>query len=148
MTKDAFTTSDIGRICHVSRETAKRWLEKGIIKGYRAGISGHWRVLPKDLVLFLKNNNIPFPEPEEIGFDLKTLSNSENLTTFCWEFYENMDDHVRREESCEDCLIYKVKSINCYALRGEAEHKEIYCKHSCEDCTYFRFQKKEILPTV
>ena len=46
MRKKAFTTTDIARICHHSRETIKRWLERGKIKGYRIGTSGHWRVTP------------------------------------------------------------------------------------------------------
>ena len=149
MEKRAFTTSDIAKISHHSRETVKRWLEKGEIKGYRVGTSGHWRVLAEDLALFLKNNKIPYPAPEEIGIDLKALIDIENLTTFCWEFYKNkMNDHVRPEARCEDCLIYKTKSINCYALRKEVGHKKIYCGHSCEDCTYFHFQQKVILPEI
>jgi len=149
MKKRAFTTSDIARACNHTRETVKRWLEKGEIKGYRVGASGHWRVLAEDLALFLKNNNIPFPAPEEIGVDLKALTGIGNLPTFCWEFYKNkMDEHIRPDRSCEDCLVYKTKSINCYALRKEVGHKKIYCAHSCEDCTYFHFQQKVILPEI
>jgi len=74
MKKRAFTTSDIAPICHHSRETVKRWLENGEIKGYRVGAHGHWRVLAEDLASFLKNNTIPFPAPEEIGIDLNTIS--------------------------------------------------------------------------
>lgn len=113
-------------------------MEKGEIKGYRVGTSGHWRVLSKDLAVFLKNNNIPFPKPEEIGIDLKCLAEPEGLPTCCWEFFQNkMTDHIRPNASCEDCLVYKVKSINCYALRKEVGQKAIYCGHSCEDCAYF-----------
>jgi len=149
MKKRAFTTSDIAQICNHSRETVKRWLEKGEIKGYRVGTSGHWRVLPKDLALFLKNNKIPFPEPAELGIDLKALSNIENLPTFCWEFFKNkLSNHLRSDRSCEDCLVYKVKAINCYALKGEAGHKRINCGFSCEDCAYFRFQSNTLLPEV
>lgn len=149
MKKTAFTTFDIARMCHVSGETIKRWIEEAKIKGYRVGTSGHWRVLPKDLALFLKSNNIPFPEPEEIGIDLKGLVSDENSVTFCWEFLKNtMNAHVRPEGNCEDCLVYKTKSINCYALRGEVGHKKIHCIHFCEDCAYFLFQKKEILPKI
>lgn len=146
--KTAFTTSQIAKICHVSRDTAKRWVEKGIIKGYRVGTSGHWRVLPDDLAFFLKANNIPFPDPKETGIDLKKLGNSENLATFCWEFHKKRNDHVRREEMCEDCLVYKVRSIKCYALREEGEHKRIHCNHSCDTCAYFRFLKQEVLPKI
>lgn len=149
MRKKAFTTADIARICHHSRETVKRWLERGRIKGYRVGTSGHWRVLPKDLALFFKENNIPFPEPAETGIDVKALLNSQTAVTFCWEFNRDRKDHHSRPgAACEDCLIYKVKSINCYALREEVRHQKIYCGHSCEDCAYFHFQQEEIAPEI
>lgn len=146
MKKSAFTTSDLARICHVTGETVKRWLEQGRIKGYRVGPAGHWRILPKDLVLFLRKNDIPFPEPEETGIDLKALTIIEDSPTFCWEFHKNkISNHVRPEGNCEDCLVYKVKSIHCYALREEVGHKKIYCDYSCEDCGYFHVVKKEML---
>jgi excisionase family DNA binding protein len=110
MEKRAFTTSDIARICHHSREPVKRWLEKGEIRGYRVGTSGHWRVLAKDLALFLKNNNIPFPERGEVGVDLNALTDTGNMPTFCWEFYKNkLNDHLRPDQSSEDCLVYKAR---------------------------------------
>jgi len=73
MKRITFTTADIAQICGHSRETIKRWLEKGEIKGYHVGVSGHWRVLAEDLALFLKDNNIPFPGPREVGVNLKAL---------------------------------------------------------------------------
>jgi len=147
MKKRAFTTSDIARICHHSRETVKRWLEKGEIKGYRVGISGHWRVIPKDLTSFLKNNNIPFPDTAETGLNLKDMTDTEDFPLFCWEFFKNsMSDHVRAKGRCEDCMVYKTKSLNCHALRKEIGHKKIFCGYSCEDCNYFHFQQREIVP--
>jgi len=145
MGKRVFTTSDIAQICLHSRETVKRWLERGEIKGFRVGTSGHWRVLPKDLASFLKSNDIPFPDPDEVGVDLEALTDAGHLPTFCWEFYKDrMNNHIRPNGSCEDCLVYKVKAINCYTLRKEIGHKKIYCGHSCKDCAYFYFQRKEI----
>ena len=143
MKRITFTTSDIAPICSHTRETVKRWLEKGEIRGYRVGTAGHWRVLAEDLALFLKDNNIPFPEPREVGVDLKALMGIKNMPLFCWEFYKDkMDDHVRSGARCEDCLMYKTRSINCYALRKEVRHKKIFCKYSCEDCPYFHFLQK------
>ena len=137
MKNDAFTTSEIARICNHSRETVKRWLEKGEITGYRVGTSGHWRVLPKDLASFLRRNNIPFPGPAETGDVLKELSDRKGLPPFCWEFFKNsMTDHVRSNGKCKDCLVYKTKSLNCRALREEIGHKKIHCAHSCEECEY------------
>jgi excisionase family DNA binding protein len=146
MKKKAFTTSDIARISQYSRETIKRWLEKGVIKGYRIGTSGHWRVSAEDLAVFLKDNNIPFPTPETIDTDPTTLKDTEILPTFCWEYFKNKTDHVCYNGRCENCLVYKTKSINCYALRKEVGHKKIFCCYSCEDCEYFHFQKKFIEP--
>jgi len=72
-----------------------------------------------------------------------------NLPTFCWEFYKNkMNDHVRSDARCEDCLVHTTKSINCYALRKEVGHKRIYCGYSCDDCAYFHFQQKVIEPEI
>ena len=143
MKRITFTTSDIAPICSHTRETIKRWLEKGEIKGYRVGTSGHWRVLAEDLALFLKDNNIPFPEPREVGVDLKALIDIQNTPPFCWEFYKNtMDNHARSEVRCEDCLVYKTRSINCYALRKEVGNKKIFCRYSCNDCAYFHFLQK------
>jgi excisionase family DNA binding protein len=140
MEKQSFTTSDIARICHHSRETVKRWLEKGEITGYRVGPSGHWRVPAKDLASFLKRNRIPFPDPAETGFTDKELTDTNALPPFCWEFFANsMSDHVRSNGTCEDCLVYKTKSLNCRALREEIGHKKIHCGHSCDACQYYRF---------
>jgi len=70
MKKSAFT---VARICHVRGESIKRWQEKEEIKGYYVSRGGHWRILPKDLGIFLRSNSIPFPDPEEIGIDVKAL---------------------------------------------------------------------------
>jgi excisionase family DNA binding protein len=140
MKKDSFTTSEIARICHHSRETVKRWLEKGEINGYRVGTSGHWRILPKDLAAFLKRNHIPFPNPSETGSLLRDLTETDEVPPFCWEFFKNsMSDHVRSNASCDHCLVYKTKSLKCHALREEIGHKKIHCGHSCDACDYYRF---------
>jgi excisionase family DNA binding protein len=140
MTKTSFTTSDIAQICHHSRETVKRWLEKGEINGYRVGASGHWRVLPKDLAAFLKRNHIPIPDPTETAFLLRDLAEPGDLPPFCWKFFRtSMSDHVRSNASCDDCLVYKAKSLDCRVLREEIGHKKIHCGHSCDACEYYRF---------
>jgi excisionase family DNA binding protein len=144
MKKDTFTTSDIARISRHSRETVKRWLEKGEIKGYRVGPAGHWRVLPNDLASFLEQNNIPFPDPGETGYELNGPAGMNRVPPFCWEFFRgSMSDHVRSNGRCEDCLVYKTKSLNCRTLRKEIGHKKIFCSHSCEECRYYRFLQRE-----
>ena len=141
MNTRAFTTADIAKLCYHSSETVKRWIEQGNVKGYRIGTSGHWRVLPQDLALFLRKNNIPFPGPQEIGIDLKALTETASLPTFCWEFrWSQEHDHVRPGAECQQCLVYKAKCIDCYALREDVGHKRIYCDCSCADCEYFHLR--------
>ena len=143
MKRVVFTTADIAPICGHSRETIKRWLEKGEMKGYRVGTAGHWRVLVEDLALFLKDHNIPFPEPQEVGVDLKALMDIQKTPPFCWEFNKDtMDNHARSYARCEDCLVYKTRSMKCYVLRKEVGNKKIFCRYSCEECAYFHFLQK------
>lgn len=145
MKRDFFTTSEIARISRHSRETVKRWLEKGEIKGHRVGAAGHWRVLPSDLASFLEQNSIPFPDPGETGYALNGLTDRNRLPPFCWEFFRGlMSDHVQSNGKCEECLVYKTKSLNCRTLRREISHKKIFCSHSCEECHYYRFVQREI----
>jgi len=146
--KRFFTTSDVGEVCHHSRETAKRWVQEGRLKAYRVGKSGHWRILAKDLALFMSKNRIPFPEADELGVDLKSLANSEEMATvFCWEFHKDKRDfHVRPHKGCEECIVYRVKAINCYTLREEVGHRKIHCMTSCEECEYSRFQSGKFAP--
>jgi hypothetical protein len=59
-----------------------------------------------------------------------------------------MEEHILPNRSCEDCLVYTTKSINCYALMKEVGHKKIYCGYSCDDCAYFHFQQKVIEPEI
>jgi hypothetical protein len=86
MKKTAVTTFDSARICHISGDTAKRGVEKGVMKGYRMGTGRQWRVLPRDLVLSLEDKNIPVPDSKEIGIYFRVLLETETSATFCWEF--------------------------------------------------------------
>ncbi|MBW2038364.1 MAG: helix-turn-helix domain-containing protein [Deltaproteobacteria bacterium] len=136
----------MAKLCHHSRETVKRWLQQDKLKGYRIGKTGHWRILPKDLVAFLRKNRIPFPDPQETGVDLSVYDHTDETTAFCWEFYgTTIDTHVRPGLSCEQCLVYKTKALNCYALREEVGHQKINCTVPCEECDYFRFNRKRLL---
>jgi len=144
MDKQAFSTSDIARICHHSRETVKRWLEKGEIKGYRVGASGHWRVLPGDLRAFLQRNGIPFPDPGETGVNLAGIAGTDTYPLFCWQFFkDSTSDHVGSKGSCRDCMVYKTKALKCHTLRQEIGHEKVICSHSCAECDYFLFQQRD-----
>jgi CheY-like chemotaxis protein len=69
MRKRTYGTHEIARICHVTPPTIGRWIEEGKLPSFTTG-GGHRRVWDLDLVLFLKNHNIPLP-PDLIGVELE-----------------------------------------------------------------------------
>jgi excisionase family DNA binding protein len=71
--KDFSTPPEVSELCHVSAPTVKRWLERKLLKGYRVGPSGHWRILLPDLVDFMRSQDIPFPSESDVGTDFKQI---------------------------------------------------------------------------
>lgn len=142
--KAFFTPPEVGRFCRVSSQTVKRWLERKLLKGYRVGPSGHWRILLPDLVAFMQSHGIPFPSEAEIGFDLQQIYEAHMGLPRCHEFFAKDKGHVipsqqEKENPCEGCLVYRVGALACYALREEVDHRKLYCVKPCEECEYYRF---------
>ena len=138
MEKGYYTSSEIAQFCHYNRETVKRWLEKGQLKGYRVG-RGHWRVLRRDLFQFLKENGIPVPveikpvQPEDRRTD------GDEFPGFCWEFFRRSKiRHVSAGKSCRECLVFRSKAKECYLLSEETGHLKLCCDTDCKNCQYFR----------
>ena len=142
MQKKVYSSSDIARLCHYNRETVKRWLEKGQLKGYRVG-RGHWRVMPQDLAQFLKENGFPFqPELKSIHVG-KGIKTEIGAPEFCWEFFKRMRiPHVTEGKKCKDCLVFRTKAKACYLLREETSHLKLFCDIDCKDCRYFQIIEK------
>ena len=59
MSKDIFSTTEVARICRVSRMTVNRWLKEDDLKGYKSTPKSNWKVTKKDLIKFMQSNNIP-----------------------------------------------------------------------------------------
>ncbi len=143
MKKEAYSSSDIARLCHYNRETVKRWLEKGQLKGYRVG-RGHWRVTPEDLVKFLEENGIPFKPPLKSISVRQDVKKSSRFPGFCWEFFRGSTvPHAKKGKSCGDCLVFRTKARTCYLLREETGHLRLSCDIDCDDCGYFQMIKRQ-----
>lgn len=57
--KKVFTTGDVAKICHVAHRTVSRWFDAGLIKGYRLPHSGDRRIRLEELIVFMKEYDIP-----------------------------------------------------------------------------------------
>lgn len=56
-----YTTGEVADIVGVNFRTVSRWVDKGIMEGYRIPGRGDHRVTEVGLISFLRENNIPVP---------------------------------------------------------------------------------------
>jgi len=54
----ACTTGEVARICGVSPYTVKTWIVEGELKGFKVPRSNHDRIPPKNLIEFIRENEI------------------------------------------------------------------------------------------
>lgn len=57
--KTVFTTGDVAKICQVAARTASKWIDSGLLQGYRIPCSKARRVPRSALVEFIKKHNMP-----------------------------------------------------------------------------------------
>jgi excisionase family DNA binding protein len=57
--KKVYTTGDVANICNVSSRTVQKWLDEGLLEGYKLPASKDRRVSPKNLREFMIKYNIP-----------------------------------------------------------------------------------------
>jgi len=69
MDEKPLTATQVAKMCFSSREGVINWVQSGKLKAYRTPIGrGHYRILPSDLVKFLKKHSMPIPsELESFG---------------------------------------------------------------------------------
>ncbi len=67
------TTGDIAKICDVSLRTVIRWIDRGVLKGYKLPGRGNNRVKKEDFISFLNEHNMPIPKELQKKNDGKIL---------------------------------------------------------------------------
>ena len=80
MYKDILTTSEVARICNVSSSTVIKWIDSGVLKGFKIPGSKTRRVTRKDLLEFMNEYGIPLGKLE--GAKTRVLVIDDNLN-FC-----------------------------------------------------------------
>lgn len=66
MNKDVFTTGEVARICNVSSPTVNKWIDTGMLKGFRIPGSRARRVARKDLLALMNEYGMPLDKLENI----------------------------------------------------------------------------------
>lgn len=70
-TKDVLTTFEAAKLCHVSYNTIKNWIKRGLIEAYRTA-GGHLRLKTVDLEVFCREHSIPM-DKEALPHSRKVL---------------------------------------------------------------------------
>ena len=58
-TEKVLTTGKVAKICNVATRTVQKWLDEGILKGYKLPNSKDRRVQVEELVKFMAKYNMP-----------------------------------------------------------------------------------------
>lgn len=138
--KAILTTGHIASICRCSHDTVKRWLETDQLRGHRLTPHGQWRVLPGDLLEFMERQGLPVEDEARatLGLSEDSLPIKEYL--YCWEFHErNKTCPIVGDRNCQDCLVFKTKTKECFILRQHAGHQQVFCGGSCDECPYYQY---------
>jgi len=57
--KNILTTGEVAKICRVSSKTVQKWVDNGLLAGFRLPGGKDRRILRNELVRFMKENNMP-----------------------------------------------------------------------------------------
>jgi len=63
MIKDVLTPKDVAKLTGFSQSTIKKWMDRGLLKGWRIPGSNHRRFDRETVLAFLRSNGIPEPAP-------------------------------------------------------------------------------------
>ena len=125
----ALTTSQAAEYCFVSTGTIQNWLKAGRLEGQRTA-GGQFRIRIDELRRFMLDK----------GMSVQALDNDYYLhrRCFCWEYFAGQKAEGFARVRCEQCIVHRSSSMNCFALTDHPDHKRQLCKKSCAECAYHR----------
>lgn len=98
LNKKSFSTGEIAQICHVSYRTVLRWIDKKILSSYKLpSLKGNNRIEKDNLIIFMKNNNLPIPEQWKIKVNPKILivDDDKNFVKAIYRALQDENYHVK-----------------------------------------------------
>jgi len=116
------TTSELARLCGVTRYTIINWTKKDKIKVVKT-VGGHRRIPRSEAISVLESFRI---SDEKKGTPLE-------LVPRCWEFASK----TGCDEKCGNCITYKEKINYCFLAVQQLGKEWIRCEGNCPDCVYF-----------
>ncbi len=118
--KDYLTTTELSKLCGVSRFTIINWTNGGKIRANRT-VGGHYRIPVSEAMSFLET------------FHKERNGVAPHLLGQCWEYPQE----TNCEKECGNCLIYGKEVDYCFVLVRQLGKGVICCKGDCLSCGYF-----------
>ena len=96
--KKFFSTTELAKICHVSRFTTSKWVREGKIRGASPG--RNYKIPVDEIIRFLKESNFPIPEELKTGY-----RDYDRHQKYCWEYHSEQKDISLHQ--CIDIALFK-----------------------------------------
>jgi len=120
MRNDCLTTTELAKLCGVSRFTIINWVNRGKIETMKT-VGGHCRIPVTEAISFYETFH-----KEKIG------ATSESFCR-CWEYPHK----TNCDRECKNCLLYGSRINYCFVVVRELGKEVIHCKGDCLNCSYF-----------
>lgn len=123
--KGYLTTTELAKLCGVSRFTIRNWIKQHKIKAIRT-VGGQYRIPASEALSFLGTMHLKMSRMEEN----RTVPDSPG---HCWEYPQK----TNCDKKCKDCLIYGRDIDYCFIVVRQFGEDVICCKGDCFECDYF-----------
>ena len=118
--KDCLTTTELAKLCGVSRFTIINWVNRDKIRTMKT-VGGHCRIPISEAISFYE------------AFHKENSGAASESLCHCWEYPQKTNS----EKECESCLLYKSRINYCFVVVREFGKEVIHCKGDCLNCDYF-----------
>jgi excisionase family DNA binding protein len=118
--KDYLTTTELAKLCGVSRFTVINWVNRGRIDTMKT-IGGHFRIPVSEAISFYDTLH---------AGDNGVISES---LCHCWEYLQK----TNCDRQCKSCLLYGSRINYCFVVVREFGKEMIHCRGDCLNCDYF-----------
>jgi len=114
------TTTELARLCGVSRFTIINWTNRGKIRANRT-VGRHYRIPVSEAMSFLET------------FRNEKKGVASGSSGHCWEYLQK----TNCDKECRNCLIYRREVDYCFEVVRQFGKGVIRCKGDCLNCGYF-----------
>ena len=123
--KDYLSTTELAKLCGVSRFTIINWTNQGKINAFKT-IGGKYRIPVAEAISFLESLHWKTSHKTKRGLAPDALGH-------CWEYPEK----TNCDNKCKNCLIHKREIDYCFIVVRQFGKRVIRCQGDCLNCEYF-----------